>query len=90
MEENKRAPKQKRHFILLVLLISLGLMLGGEMLGELLVLPLRNLLPERYVGFRFRFCSTARRQKRRSSAASARKSAAAAAATPQRCSRSGW
>ena len=55
MEENKRAPKQKRHFILLLLLISLGLMLGGEMLGELLVLPLRNLLPERYVGLRFLF-----------------------------------
>ena len=55
MEEKEAMPKQKRHFILFVLLIALGLMLGGEILGELLVLPLRNLLPEQYVGLKFLF-----------------------------------
>ncbi|MBQ6404078.1 MAG: CPBP family intramembrane metalloprotease [Oscillospiraceae bacterium] len=53
MEEKKTMPKQKRHLILFVLLVSLGLMLGGELLGEVLVLPLRNLLPEQYIGLKF-------------------------------------
>lgn len=43
-------PKQKRHFILWVLLIGLGLMLHGELLGQLLVMVPQMLwsIPDRW------------------------------------------
>ena len=55
MEEKEYKQKQKRHFILTVILMTAGLLLGGQVLGEMLVLPFRQLLPEDSAGVRFLF-----------------------------------
>ena len=55
MEEKEVKQKQKRHFILTVILMTAGLLLGGQVLGEMLVLPFRQLLPEDSAGVRFLF-----------------------------------
>ena len=54
-EEKEVKQKQKRHFILTVILMTAGLLLGGQVLGEMLVLPFRQLLPEDSAGVRFLF-----------------------------------
>lgn len=43
----------KRHFVLIVILIALALTLGGEIIGELILLPISLLIPEDDGGIRF-------------------------------------